>query len=181
MFEGFKKWYRGLPDKKRYLELLSAVLTIPVLLTVLLLNWNNIKGSKSEQKTETKETVKVITVNPRDTSPSPTVGEQCRKEVGPVEITAPRENEEVTSNPVCLDISYKDDNYCSVVWSYRIDSANWSDFTDKAVCVYNLSAGDHKLELRVKSVVSSDQVELVRNFTYKGKETVVTATPTPTQ
>ena len=178
MIEKFKKWYRGLPDKKRYIELISALLTIPVLLTVLLLNWDNLKGEKKEEPTpQVKETVKIVTIGQKETSPIPTVGEQCKKEVGPVEISSPKEGETVTSNPVCFNITYEDENYCSVVWSYRIDNGSWSDFTDKSVCLYNLSSGEHKFELKVKSVVSNDQVELVRNFTYDGKESEVTPTP----
>ncbi len=179
MLDKFRKWYRGLPDKKRYFEFLSALLTIPVLLTVILLNWGNLKGEKKEEPAP-KETVKIVTVEPKE-NPTPTIGAQCKKEVGPVEISTPKENETVTANPVCFNVTYEDENYCSVVWSYRIDNSSWSDFTDKSVCVYNLSQGEHKLELRVKSVVSSDQVELVRNFNYQGTQNVVTATPTPSQ
>ncbi len=160
--------------------MVTALLTIPVLLTVLLLNWGNLKGDKKEEPTpQVRETVKIVTVEPKETTPIPTAGEQCKKEVGPVEISSPKEGETVTSNPVCFNIAYEDENYCSVVWSYRIDNADWSEFTDKSICVYNLTTGEHKFELRVKSVVSSDQVELVRNFNYQGTQNVVTATPTP--
>ena len=43
VLEKIKKWYRNLPDKKRYLEFITALLTIPVLLTVLWSNLNNLQ------------------------------------------------------------------------------------------------------------------------------------------
>lgn len=36
--EKLKRWYRAMPDKKRYLEFVTALLTIPVLLTVMISN-----------------------------------------------------------------------------------------------------------------------------------------------
>lgn len=178
LIERFRKWYMRLPDKKRYFEFLSALLTIPVLLTIILLNWGNLKNNKQEQKpAPTVVREKVITVIPsqdKSLSPTPTASPACKKEVGPVEITSPKENEVVTSQPVCFTIEYNDPSYCSVVWSYRIDNSSYSDFTDKSVCLYNLSSGNHKFELRVKSVVSDDDVNLVRNFVFQGSN------PTPT-
>lgn len=178
--ERFKKWYRGLPDQKRYFEFLGAVLAIPVLITVLLLNLGNLKKEETKPTPVPKETVKVIIpTQEKETSPSPTSA-SCKKAVGPVEITSPGEGQIVSQEPVCFNIEYKDESYCSSVWSYRIDNSSWSEFTDKSICLYNLTSGDHKLELRVKSIASSDEVQLVRNFTFKGKVSP-TPSPTPTQ
>ncbi len=179
--ERFKKWYRGLPEQKRYFEFIGAVLAIPVLLTVLLLNLGSLKKEEPKPTPAPKEEIKVIIpTQEKETSPPPAGGPtsaSCKKEVGPVEISSPTENQTLTEEPVCFNIEYKDESYCSVVWSYRVDNSSWSEFTDKSICLYNLSSGDHKFELRVKSTASSDEVQLVRNFTFKGK---VSPTPTPT-
>lgn len=177
--EKIAKWWKGVPDKKRYIELVSALLTIPVLITVILLNLGSLKN-KDEKPTSPPQRITIVPIEKdKDTSPSPTDKPQCRKEVGPVEITRPAEDQTTSDNPVCFNIEYKDERYCSVVWSYRIDNSSWSDFTDKVPCVSNLSSGNHKFELRVRSIASSDEVQLVRNFTYKGPDPTSTPTPTP--
>jgi len=48
MLEPFQSWYRNLPDKKRYLEFISAFLSIPVLVTVVVLNLRSLQA-KNEQ------------------------------------------------------------------------------------------------------------------------------------
>lgn len=180
LIEKFKKWYRGLPDKKRYVEFVTALLTIPVLITILVLNLGSLK---KEEKKEMLQSVK-ITVIPiekeKPATPATTGTAQCKREVGPVEISTPKEEETVTQEPVCFTVSYKDDRYCSVVWSYRIDNGSSSDFSDKSVCLYNVTPGEHKFELRVKSVVSNDEVNLVRNFVFKTRNPTPTITPSVT-
>lgn len=44
MLNSFQSWYRGLPDKKRYLEFISAFLSIPVLVTVAVLNLRSLQA-----------------------------------------------------------------------------------------------------------------------------------------
>lgn len=44
MLESFQSWYRDLPDKKRYLEFISAFLSIPVLVTVVVLNLRSLNA-----------------------------------------------------------------------------------------------------------------------------------------
>ena len=179
----FKKWYKNLPESKKYIEFFSAILGVPVLLTVLILNYNNLQGNKEEKASPTPAP-NIVTVIPVtediDASPTPTSVPQCKKEVGPIEITSPTEDQTVTQSPVCFAIEYSDNSYCSVVWAYRIDNGSWSDFTDKSVCLYNLTNGQHKFKLNVKSVASSDQTNLVRNFNYQEGEAATTSTPTPT-
>lgn len=178
-----KKWYRGLPDKKRYFELISAILAIPVLSTVLLLNLGNLRNEK-EKPTPTPAAKNSVTVIPvtvdKEAPATPTSTPECKKEVGPVEISSPTEDQTVTQSPVCFNVEYNDNNYCSVVWRYRINNGSWSDYADKSVCLYNLTDGQHKFELNVKSVVSDDQTNLVRNFIYQGGGSTSTPTPTPT-
>ncbi|MBI2051569.1 hypothetical protein HYT33_02285 [Candidatus Roizmanbacteria bacterium] len=175
--ERIKKWYEKLPDKKRYVELVTALLSVPVLITVLLLNVGNLKGKKDDQPQKQGGQTVNVTVVPRDEkgdklSPTP---QQCKKEVGPVDIVYPKENQTVTDTPLCIDISHKSAEYCSVVWSYKIDNGQWSSDSDKEFCFYNLPSGEHKLQLKVKSTVSKDEVLLERKFIYQG-----TPTPSPT-
>lgn len=181
--EKIKNWYRTLPDKKRHVEFITALLTVPVLLTVLISNLGNINRDKKNQITPTPvaPTEKIIVIEPSEILPSPTVNPECIEEVGPVKIASPAEGQLVNSNPVCLRINYQTGQYCGVVWSYRIEDSDWSEFTDKAICIYNLSPGPKELELRVKSTVSDDEVTLIRNFYYKSKDAPTpTSIPSPT-
>lgn len=188
--EKIKIWYRGLPDKKKYVEFITAVLTVPVLLTVLISNLSNINNSKRNDLTPTPEPTKMVatitekvdqngvSITPTTpVSPTPTANPECKKEVGPVRISSPIEGQLINSSPVCIQISYQVGEYCSVVWSYRVDEGDWSDYTDKAICLYDLPIGPKTLELRVKSSQSDDEVTLVRNFYFKSKQL---PTPTPT-
>lgn len=185
----FTKWYRSLPEKKRYVEFITAVLTVPVLLTVIIVNLNNLNQQKdaAKKQPEAEKTTPIQVVitgekqseknavpttyisqpisNPTN-SQSPT-SVPCLKEVGPISILSPRENEVVTKDPVCVTIATQSD-YCSVIWSYRLDNNNWSDFTDKNVCLHNLTNGNKTIQLKIRSSVSSDEVTLQRSFIYQG-------------
>ena len=188
MFKKIKDWYRSLPDKKKYVEFITALLTVPVLLTILITNLNNLNNNKKTETTPTlpppKEKIVVVTgsAGSPSTSSTPTLPpttSQCKKEVGPVKITKPDEDQLVDDEPVCLQISYQVGEYCSVVYAYSINNGDWSDYTDKEICLYNLTAGPQTLELRVKSSQSDDEVTLIRNFYYKSKESP-TPNPSPT-
>lgn len=186
ILERFKKWYRDLPNKKTYLEFISALLTIPVLLTVIITNVNNLNKNnkpetspKQESQATQPQVKEVIITSPQNpTTTQAPLNNQCIKKVGPVSIVYPEENQTVTKDPVCIDISYKDDNYCSVVWSYRINGGSWSDFDDNSICLYNLSSGQKKLELKVKSIASSDSTILTRNFTVNNSNTASSSAST---
>lgn len=176
IFEKVKYWYRGLPDKKRYLEFLTALLTIPVLLTVIISNILNLQN-----RSQTPAPTPLPTIHPTtivSTAPTPTLtptpGLQCKKEIGPIEIAYPNENMTVISDPVCLDIVREGTDFCAVVWSYRINASVWSDYTDKSICMYGLTPGEKKLELRVKSIVTGAETILRRTFI------IPSLTPTPT-
>jgi hypothetical protein len=176
-FRRFKKFVG-----KNQLDFLAAMLTIPVLLSVILLNYNNLQSLKrtSTSPTPTPSIEKIIvTPQPRNTSPMPTPNPMCKKQVGPVEIASPEEGQTITDNPVCINISYTDTDYCSVVWSYRVNGGSWSDYNSNDICLYNMPNGNIKIELRVQSTVSQDQKTVTRNFNYQGQGTI--ATPTPTQ
>jgi len=197
MFKKIKDWYHDLPDKKKYIEFITALLTVPFLLTVLISNLNSLNNNKKNQPTLTPiaaptEKIVVITENPEPTCTSqacltPTIVPSsttpaCKKEVGPVKITSPKEEEIVMNDPVCVNINYPVGEYCTVVWSYRINKGAWSDYSDKSFCLYNQDAGKKELDLRVKSLISDDELTLVRTFYYKSKETpsvIPSISPTP--
>ncbi len=206
--EKIKQSIKTLPSKKAYLDFFTATLTIPILITAIVTNINNLKTNTS--KTNAPQPSQQITV----ITPTPFIHEaqavsyesvpvaahkstdaisqtltpaltqtSCKKMVGPARITYPGEMQTVSTNPVCFDISYLPGEYCDVVWSYRINGGTWSDFTDKPACLYNLSSGTQSLEIKVRSISSSDEVILDRNFVYDaGASSGATPTlsPTPT-
>jgi len=189
--EKFKKWYRALPDKKKYIEFFTAFLSVPVLITVILINLGNLNQNKKTQSTvQTTSTPVQIEIKtptgadrpkmslPPQITITPTLtptSSDCKKEVGPVSIQSPEENETVTSNPVCIEISYKIGEYCAVAWSYKINDGSWSSYTDKDICLYNLTNGSKILKLKVKSIASTDEETLERNFTYNGESSTATS------
>lgn len=193
--EHIRHWYRSLPEKKRYIELLTAVLTVPVLITVLIANVRNIntQPQKNESISSGSSVLGTVRQTPTPTfpvnksgttdaspssitSPEPShTPQQCNPAVGNPTIKYPKEGEVVTGNPVCIDISIEKEGFCSVVWSYRINNSAWSEFTDKSFCIYDLSPGQKQLEVRIKSIVSGDEVTRSRTFLIPG----MTATPTP--
>lgn len=193
-FKKIQKWYVTLPDKKRYFELLTAVLSIPMILTVILVNMNTINKSKeSSNPTPTSSPIQVIVENPASGSsninppkinittptsiPTPTTVE-CKKDIGEIEILSPQEGEIVTSNDLCINIS-TDNDYCPVTWSYKLDDDNWSDYSNNNICLYNLTSGQKTLQIKIKSTVVDKTITLQRSFTYQNS-TTPTLTPTPT-
>ena len=189
VFTRIRNWYRALPEKKQYVEFVTAVLSVPVMLTVIILNLNNLTQQKNTAQKETtsgKVTPIQIVITgeksytlPIDTQPtnSPTpTSTSCIKEVGPVLILSPRENEVVTKDPVCITISTQS-NYCPTVWSYRLNEGDWSDATDKNICLHNLTNGTKTIQFKIKSSSSNDEVTLQRSFVYQGN-TEPTTEPT---
>jgi hypothetical protein len=195
----FKNWYRDLPEKKKYLEFFTALLTVPMLVTVVLVNLNNLSLAKKAQQAipttspTISEVVVTPTVDPNATiveqrqltvtpvvtnTPNPTVQAVCKKQLGPVNIISPDDNEVITKDPVNIDISYNMDIYCAVVWSYRIDNGSWSEYTDKAISLFNLTPGDKLLEVKIKSIASGEETVLKKKFTYQVNLPTPTTTPT---
>lgn len=168
--------------RKHHVEYIAALLSIPVLLSVLALNYFNLQNTakKNEQTMPVpneKPAVIITGGNDSDSKPLPTNTSLCKKEIGPISISSPKEGETVSSNPVCVSIRYEDENYCAVVWSYQINGNDWSDYNSSSPCLYDLPSGDVKFKLRVQSTVSQDEETTERNFTYKAP----TATPAATQ
>lgn len=187
LFKRFLTSYKAIPNKKPYVEFFTALLTIPMLLTVVLLNYNTLTNNKNAKPTETPKSGGNIFVFPTNADKEPTQAttktetvvvtkEACKKQLGPVSITSPREGETISDNPASLIVSYDDDEYCSAVWSYRINGGKWSEYDDKSLALYNLPQGNIKVELRVKSLASSDEKTLTRSFTYRGENNQPTVT-----
>ncbi len=182
-FTRLRETFRYLPDKKKYIEVITASLSIPVLLSVVLVNYLNIQDQrKKEVPTPTpimsqSAVPTIITATPDSkTSPKPN---ECIREIGPIIILAPQEGENVNINPFTIDVDYNQGDYCSVVWRYRLDGGNWSQFGDDDIVIYNLSSGQKKIELEVKSIVTNVSEVYTRTFTYQNTQEVPTATSTP--
>lgn len=170
MFSNLKRSYKSLPDKKQYIEFFTALLTVPMLLTVITLNLNNLRGNNKPPEEPVKESRPIIVNAPSITqkeTPSPSQ-EPCKKEIGPITIAYPDENEVVIENPVIIDIDYTKDNYCAVVWSYRINNGRYSDYDDKSIALYNPPKGTIRFDLRVKSLITGETKTLTRVFSYQG-------------
>lgn len=181
MKEKAVKFARRIPNGKAYLEVITAALSIPVLLTVIILNFSNLNNNKKATNTSPTPTVneKVIYV-PGDekNNTTPTSVENCKKQIGPIKISFPSEGETVTDNPIYFNIDYTNDNYCSVVWSYRINGGTWSNYTANNPVIYNLPSGNIKFELKVQSTVVQEETTLTRNFNYKGSPTATSSATT---
>ncbi len=185
---------RQLPEKKRYAEFITAVLSVPVLITVLIMNVNNLKKSEapsgqvmsalttptqtphpspSAKTTPTQKNSGKLT-SPTTPTPLDEISRTgCMKLIGPLEISSPKEDEILTKNSLSIDITRTGTNYCEIVWSYRLNSDGWSEYMDKSLVLYNLTPGKNILELKVKSIASSDQQTFTRSFTVPGNTTPV--------
>src|SRR6185369_3907080 len=103
--------YRKIPDKKPYIEFVTAILSIPVLLTVILLNFNALRSDKKDTNSNNNNTPRTVVItapgsNNQSNSNPNAKQEECTPEVGPVTITSPDEGDTVTDNPVFVNISY---------------------------------------------------------------------------
>lgn len=178
-FSRFIKFYRGLPAKKQHVEFFTAILTVPVLLTVIILNVSSLRRTDQAKDQKPDPTPRIIITVPDQTRVQPTANildntakttpaEACKKEIGPVDILSPLEGDTVTDNPLIITIERESGGYCAVVWSYRINSGRWSDYDDKSIAIYNPPKGLISLELRIKSVVTGQEKILTRKFKYEG-------------
>ena len=168
--------------KKVHLDYIAGILSIPVLITAVVINYTNLssRNNKTLAPTSAPSASKVIVVTqPGSSSPTIATPAACIKSVGPIEITYPSENQNVSNNPLCITINYPNTSYCPVIWSYRINNGAWSDLGSTVPCLYNLPSGSVQFTLRVDSTVSTDTTTLVRNFTYSGSNNIPTPTLTP--
>ena len=186
--KGIKQSLKEFHTKKPYIEFFTALLTVPVLLTVIYLNINNIRGNNKTPEVKGDDKTIVVTQPSVETSEKEVIvtKEACEPGIGDVSISSPDEGDNTAENPVFIDIDYDANGYCNIVWSYKVNDGNWSSFDDRSIALYNLESGDVKLELRVKSVVNSDTESLTRNFTYTGTSDALPSdepsiTPAPTE
>jgi hypothetical protein len=170
--------------RKIHLEYVTAILSIPVLITVIIINVGNLANKNEVTPIPTPTPTQQMKIPPFDKdnavkipSVAPT-SEICKKSIGPISVTFPTEDQTVSDNPVCVIIDYSDSDYCSVVWSYRINNDTWSEYNSNSPCLYNLPNEDVSFELRAKSTVTSEQKVLMRKFKYTGGTTATTPTPT---
>lgn len=186
-FQKFKKFLRTFP-KKHHIEYITAFLSIPVLLSVIALNILNLQNNNKKDQAPTptptsKEQPVIIQVSPEANTNSPTTESSslCKKGLGTTEISYPKEGQTVSDNPLCINIKYDSDTYCSAVWSYRINDGTWSNYNSNSPCLYNVPAGKVKFELRVQSTVSESTDALERNFIYQPPLSSPSASPSPNQ
>lgn len=180
-----KKKENKLLKNKPYIEFLTAFLSIPVMITVMLLNFNSLKNLNAKPTPSPLPGVNtqagffaepIGAETPEEPTPDGATPEPCLRGLGPVTITTPDENDVVTENPVTIDIAYDDKRYCAAAWSYRINGGSWSGYDDRSVALYNLPQGPVKFELRVRSIAGDDTRTVTRNFTYKGSGTILIPT-----
>lgn len=192
MIDKIKRFFRSisqLPDKKKYVEFITAILSIPVLLSVILLNYTNLQNQKKPTEDTKEPSPAIITIirdrdennqnNPTETIVSET---ECIAEVGPVTIVSPEAGETLQDNPLSIVINQNDpDNeYCAIVWSYRINGGSWSNFDDRDISIYNMESGEKKLDVRFKSLISGEEETISRTFYYQNTQQIPTPTSVPT-
>lgn len=182
--------YRLLPQRKQYLEFLTALLSIPVLLTVMILNINSLHSLSGNNNAKISNTPtvnqreKVIVVtgttqNPTGVSMTPV---PCDQKFAQITISYPQEGVTISDNPLPIDISAPQSDQCGVTWSYKVNGGNWSMYDTHSISLYNLSSGNIEIDIRVKNTQGLQKV-LIRHFIYQGGITIptptLTATPTP--
>jgi hypothetical protein len=179
---------KKLIDKKPHLEFIGSLLTIPFLISVLILNYNSIKNLNNAKLTPTPApnntsmghggffSAPIGSNLPKATADPAASQAPCQKGLGSVSITSPDEGDNVNSNPVEVDIAYDDSTHCGAAWSYRINGGDWSGYDDRSVALYNLPNGNIKFDLRVKSIVGPETTSLTRNFVYTGSNSNVVPT-----
>jgi hypothetical protein len=178
----------GWLEKKAHLEFVAAVLSVPLLISLLILNFNSVKNLINAKPTPTP-TNAVVTKEPINSIPEkintietktsvPISSEPCTQKLGTTTIASPDEGDVVTDNPVSVTISYDTNNnkYCAAAWSYRINNGAWSGYDDKSIALYDLPKGNMTFELRIKSIIGTDSQTLTRHFTYNGQSSTIIPT-----
>lgn len=176
LWEKQKNLLRALPNKKQYIEFFTAILSVPIMVTVLVLNINNLKPKEATPPaSEAKKEVIIISPSEKQAIiQTPT--KACNEDLPVVEITSPQDGERVTNRPVCITPQIEEGDFCSVVWRYNVDNSSWSEYDNKAFCLYDLPQGKTTVRLQVKSIVTGEQREIIREFVYAGPGN----TPAPT-
>lgn len=187
-----KKKLDKLYEKKPLVEFVVAILSIPSILLLLILNFKSLANINNAKLTPTPVSSVTLPLTnrhfysrPVSLAPTPTTmvttsttvtQAPCNTSLGPVGITSPGEGDTVSSNPVEVNISYDNATYCSAVWSYSINGSAWSNYDNNSVALYNLPDGQIQFQLQVKSLTSPDTTTLTRDFYYNGQSNM----PEPT-
>ena len=187
ILQKIKSGYKDIPNKKQYVEFFTALLTIPVLLTVICANITGLK-SKNATPTPLQQQIVVTTQAVDKDKPDPTnpptqsvpTSNVCDRGLPEIGITNPTEQEVVSDNPVIIDISIKREKYCAIAWSYRLNGGRWSDYDDNSIALYSVPDGKVTFELRVKNLASGTEKTLKRIFTYTGSQPTPTIQVSPT-
>ncbi len=185
------QWLKRLPQHKSHIDFFAAILTIPMMLTVIVINIISLQTKKQtsipanptpvviqvDQNTPTTQPNQTLLQSATTVPTNPTQS-ACIQDIGPIAISSPQEGQTVTANPVCISISYQGNGYCSVAWAYKINSSDWSDFTNTSPCLYNLPTGNNTFTLQVKSTVTDKSQTILRHFTYTNPGATIQVTPT---
>lgn len=176
-----KRFLSQLTGKKHHVEFFTALLSIPVLLTVIALNLNNLNATKSDSDKQPNQIIISLPPQSKENTLVTAIPTKpvCKAGIGDVSITSPAEGDTVSDYPLDFTISYDPGDYCAVVWSYRINGGSWSDYDDKSIALYDVPSGDVRFDLRIKSVLGGDVSIISRKITYRSPN--ATATPTVTQ
>jgi len=178
-----KKKLERLYEKKPIVEFIVAILSVPSIILLLLLNLKALTNSSGAKITPTPSMANTVTGSSPNFFARPVIREAkptlapdatqapCTQGLGPVSISSPNEGDVVMTNPVNVSIFYDDSKYCSAVWSYSVNGSSWSDYDNNSFALYNLPNGPIAFQLRVKSLTNLDSTTLTRNFTYEGQST----------
>ncbi len=184
----FKKGIHYITDRKHYVDVIIALLSVPALVTALILNINSLQTKKasstatptvvvqsSPQVVVPTEAVRIVT---QAASPLPTSGPSCTPGIGQLTIAYPQELQTVSDNPLCIELDYDAQNNCQVVWRYRINGGSWTNYGNDSACMYSLPSGQNTFDLQVKSLSSQNMESYTRHFIYQGA-VAPTLTPAP--
>jgi len=185
-------------DKKKLIDLIIGFLTIPSLITILILNLNNLKESKtdtSDKTTSNQEKTIIIQNQPTASQsadnnnlpkPSPIVfpspEENCNPNSDSIQIVYPKENQTVHDNPFCISMKIdENDNSCPLEWAYSVNHKPLSAWSSEPICFYDLKNGEVNLKIVVKNKKSGLTKNYEVNFLYEYEEkSPATPSATPT-
>jgi hypothetical protein len=180
--EHVRRFMQALPRRKQYIEFFTAILSLPIMITAIILNINALRPKTTTPASTPAPSEKIIIIstpgqtvlktNPVTSTPT---GGACMTALPSVSISDPGEGDTVSKDAVCVVPNIAQGNYCAIVWRYSINNTSWSDYDDKAFCLYNLPSGNVTLRFQIKSTVTGATQEIDRHFTY-----TPTVTPTPT-
>src|SRR3990167_3484792 len=73
MFDSVKQWYSELPDKKKWIDFLTASLTVPVLITVIIANINSMRKKGEATPTTSPTPAEIIVKLPENAKNFPQI------------------------------------------------------------------------------------------------------------